>query len=74
MAGLGALENIQGSIDGVQRVDYTPPMNLNEFLKLLPDDMPLTVDNVANAIRKISNDDLQFYLLKELSERYPGRK
>ena len=68
---LGALGNIQGSTDGVQQVDYTPPMNLSDFLRLLPDDMPLTVDNVARSIRKISDDDLQFYLLKELTDKYP---
>ena len=83
MAGLarkiiGALGNLGKRSDApkdrsVLLGERPQPVTLNEFMNLLPDNFPLTVENIAEQIQKIPDEDIKFYLLRELNERYPSK-
>ena len=80
MAGLarkiiGALGNLGKRSDApkdrsVLLGERPQPVTLSEFMELLPDDFPLTAENLAEQIQQIPDEDVKFYLLRELNERY----
>ena len=72
---MGALGNLAKRSDvpqdrSVLLEERPQPVTLSEFMELLPDDFPLTAENLAEQIQKIPDEDIKFYLLRELNERY----
>jgi len=71
----GALKDLQGN-SSVLLGERETPLPLSDFIKMLPEDLELTVSSVAEEINRLPDElsDIKFNLLRELSEKYPEKK